>query len=131
MVFISARVVERGKLSRNDRSSKIVCHCTAQLSATVDNSTGEVVVKSWLTHYGHSRDLAHLCLTNNGRHRVATRVKDGITFDRIIDDIRSNISSRVDCVHLIAKKDVSNIQQSFLAYKMWRGILMMPPALQS
>ena len=98
---------------RSQGSSKIGCHCTAQLSATVDNSTGEVVVKSWLTHYGHSCDLAHLHLANNDRQKVASRVKDGVTFDRIIDDIRSNISSRVDRVHLITKKDVSNIQQSF------------------
>ena len=52
-------------------------------------------------------------MANNDRQKVASRVKDGVTFDRIIDDIRSNISSRVDRVHLITKKDVSNIQRSF------------------
>lgn len=98
---------------KSQGSSKLGYHCTAQLSATVDNTSGKVVVKPWLTHYGHSDNLAYIRLPNSDRQKIASRFKDGVTFDRIIDDIWCNISSRVDCVHLITKKDVRNIQRSF------------------
>ena len=53
----------RGKRQiKSQESSKIGHHCIAQLNVTVDNATGKVSVKSWLSHYGHNCDLAHLRL---------------------------------------------------------------------
>ena len=70
-------------------------------------------MKSWLSHYGHNCDLAHLRLASSDRLKVASNIKDGIMFDRIIDDIPRNVYGKVDRVHLITKKDASNIQRSF------------------
>ena len=64
---------------------------------------------SWLIHYGHNCDLAHLRLASRDRLKVDSKIKAGITFDRIIDDIRSNVYGKVDRVHLIIKKDARNI----------------------
>ena len=66
-----------------------------------------------MSHHGHNCDPAHLRIASRDRLKVGSKIKNGITCDRIIDGIRSNVYDKVDRIHLITKNDASNIQRSF------------------
>ena len=80
------------------------------------------MVSACLSHYGHNPDIAHLHLTDKDRKMAECKIKDGVSFQCIIDDVRDNVCSNVstpqrdtivDRVHLITRKDIQNIQRSF------------------
>lgn len=55
----------RGKGMRNIKSqgtSKLNTYCTATITTTTDNKTGEVYVTVCHTHYGHDLQLGHIPL---------------------------------------------------------------------
>ena len=37
----------------------------------------------------------------------------GVTFERILDDIRSNVDTSIRRIHLTTRKDITNIQQAY------------------
>ena len=45
--------------------------------------------------------------------QIAAKLKQGVTFERIIDDIRDSVSSSFSRIHLTRRKDLSNIQRAF------------------
>ena len=68
------------------------------------------------THYGHERDLQHTWITKSKRQKIASLLKQGVSRDRILNDIREEAmqqESEFTRYHLAAKKDLANIMSSF------------------
>ena len=77
------------------------------------------------THYAHESRLGHSWLSEEDGLKIAGKLAQGVTFDKILDDIRSSVSDNFKRIHLLQRKDIHNIERSF---KLEGGD--MPPVLQ-
>ena len=57
--------------------------------------------------------MGHLRLTEKERLVIAGKLTKGVTFERILDDIRNSLDASVERIHLATRKDISNIQQAY------------------
>ncbi len=69
-------------------------------------------VEACLSHYGHRRSLQHIWLSNKKREELVAKLKQGVSQQRILDEIRDNVGSILTRDHLIDKKDLANIRRS-------------------
>ncbi|XP_065831991.1 uncharacterized protein [Oscarella lobularis] len=86
------------------------------MKASVNNSTGVVGVSYYPMHYGHSRDLGHLRLTNADRQKIATEIKMAVNPQKILCNLRSTSlpeGKSFARVNLATKKDLWNITKSY------------------
>ena len=65
------------------------------------------------THYGHSSKLGHLRLPEAERLRIAGQLSQGVTFERVLDDIRDSVHNKFTRIHITTRKDISNIERAF------------------
>ena len=94
-------------------SSKTVRHCSAHIKAIKDLKTGRVTVNYTYTHYNHKTQLGHLRILQATWRVIASKLKSGITAQRIIDDIRDSETNHISREHLVSKKDISNIKKQY------------------
>ena len=88
--------------SKSQETSKLNAHCTAGLTLLKQRDAFRVTVHK--THYGHSLSLGKLRLSKRVRMTIAGQLAQGVTFEKILEFQR---------VHLITKKDLTNIERSF------------------
>ena len=98
---------------KSQGTSKQISHCTSHIKATVNKESNVVTVEYNSTHYNHSTNLAHLRITDRSRQTIASKLRQGITPQRILDDIRDQHESRITRTHLVTKKDITNIRNQF------------------
>ena len=79
-----------------------------------NNCTSTVQVEVCNTHYGHNINLEHIKLNKRQRHVISAKLSQGVTREKILDDIRDE--GGYDCrrIHLLDKKDLSNIKKSYI-----------------
>ena len=93
-------------------TSKINAHCTAAMIVTQD--VNGVVAEICDTHYNHSTSLGHLRLPSHVREQVAAQLAQGVTFQRVLDNIRDGVTSnKINRAHLTTRKDIANIERAF------------------
>ena len=73
---------------KSQGTSKTISHCSAHIKAIRNIKTNAVKAEFISTHYNHDTQLGHLRMTNATRLMIASKLKKGITNQRIIDDIR-------------------------------------------
>ncbi|XP_029196009.2 uncharacterized protein LOC114961482 [Acropora millepora] len=88
---------------------------TAKLS-----HSGQVHVFVCHTHYGHDKSLQHLRIPALQREMIASKLQQGVSRDRILEDIRDDFSSKFQRKHLIEKQDIVNIERAFGLRKLQR-----------
>lgn len=86
--------------------------CTAGLKVKT-SSEGKVHVGACHTHHGHAMELQHIWLSKQGRQEIATKIQQGVSADKILDDIRQSMPDTLHRHHILDKKDISNIQQAY------------------
>ena len=94
-------------------SSKIGEQCSAHINSTKNLYTGRVSVKYCSTHYNHDIRLAHLRMSTATRLKIAAKLQQGVSLERILDDVRDNIHSEVTREHLVVRQDVHNIKSQY------------------
>ena len=113
----SGKYSQRGKGERGMKSqgtSKTISHCSAHIKAIRDIKTDQVSVQYTSTHYNHNTQLCHLRIPNSTRMMIASKLKKGITTERIIDDIRDfSETKHISRKHLVSRKDITNIQKQY------------------
>ena len=87
-------------------------NCTAGLKVKT-SSEGKVHVEACHTHHGHAMELQHIWLSKQGRQEIATKIQQGVSADKILDDIRQSMPDTLHRHHILDKKDISNIQQAY------------------
>ena len=99
---------------KSQGSSKLNAHCTAAITVR-KNIPGTNIVKVNIckTHYGHNCSLGYTRLSETDRLTIAGQLAQGITFERILDNIRDNVGSKFERIHLTTRKDISNIERSY------------------
>ena len=99
---------------KSQGSCKTIHHCSAHLKAIKDVKTNHTTVNYTSTHYNHKTQLGHLRLPTTTRKVIASKLKRGITAQRIIDDIRdSTQTAKISRKHLVSRKDISNIKMQY------------------
>ena len=91
--------------------SKLNTYCTSTIVLTRKDQF--LCVKYCPTHYGHRKLLRHLRLTEKERLVIAGKLIKGVTFERILDDIRNSLDTSVERIHLATRKYITNIQQAY------------------
>ena len=93
-------------------SSKLNCYCTAHIKAIV-MPNGNVTVHYCSTHHNHKPDIAHLALPRHVRQLIATKIQQGVSVDRILDDVRDSIAygENPRREHLTNTRDILNIKK--------------------
>ncbi len=93
-------------------TSKMGEQCTAHMRAEVDES-GIVSLQYCFFHHNHETRLAHLRLSTQKRIQIANKLHQGITMERILDDIRDTVSGRMNREHLTIRQDLHNIRNQY------------------
>ena len=84
-------------------TSKLSCYCTAAISVKIESETClEVTIHT--THYGHRMSLAHVCLSDSDKVAIAGKLSLGVDIQHILDDVRDNIGSKYQRLHLLTRK---------------------------
>lgn len=95
-------------------SNKINGYCPASINVIESKVTKRCNVKFNSNHIGHENEIGHLPLNRCTRDDIASKISQNIPFDRILDEIRDNISNNhLERTHLLTKKDLYNIEASY------------------
>lgn len=80
------------------------------MKATV-KLNGRVDVEWNCRHFGHECEINFLKLTATERAEIENKLKNGISFDRILDDIRDSVydDTQLTRLHLLDKRDLWNL----------------------
>ena len=92
---------------------------------------GKCEVTFYKEHYGHKEiELQHIKIPDIKKHEIAAKLSQGVTFKRILDDVRENIGNSLKREDLITRSDLHNIKQkNNLNLKMVNSIRVMPQVL--
>ncbi|CAG9817796.1 unnamed protein product [Phaedon cochleariae] len=98
---------------KNSGSNKIGRTCPAMIVASVQDS---VEVSFFSTHVGHECEIGRMPLSIDDRNQIAGKLVEGVTIQRILDDVREE-AAQSGCIqrriHLLEKKDLHNIKRDF------------------
>lgn len=98
---------------KNLGSNKINSCCPAEINVVVSDK--RVNIKYVDTHLGHENDLARLLISDAEKKKIAQKLALKIPFNEILGEIRESATneSELDRVHLLTRKDLWNIVNSF------------------
>jgi hypothetical protein len=82
------------------------------MTATTAND-GHVDVDVCYTHYGHEHELQHIRISKIKRREIALKIREGISRDRVLDEIRESVADDLHRQHLVDKKDLCNISTAY------------------
>lgn len=91
---------------------KLNAYCTASLTANRFED-GTITVDICDTHYSHTLSLGHLRLSKEVRSEIAMKLSKGVTIERILDDVRDNVSADFKRLHILTRRDIHNIERAF------------------
>ncbi len=94
------------RATKSQGTSKLDSYCTAKI--LLHYYTNEDVLKADITstHYGHTIALGHLRLSKQQCLSIAGQLLQGVSFDRILDNVRNNIGTNLQRMDLLTKKDM-------------------------
>ena len=87
--------------------------CPAYLNATIFHISNQVQIVLMNTHIGHKNENKFLRLPPSLKIEIDRQIKSEISFDKILESIHNSIDESYDRSHLLTKKDIINVQQSF------------------
>ena len=91
---------------------KLSCYCTATITVKIKSETClEVTIHT--THYGYRMSLAHVHLSDSDKVAIAGNLSQGVDIQHILDDVRDNIGSKYQRLHLLIRKDIKNIEKAY------------------
>ena len=106
----------RGQCFRQIKSqgtAKVGEQCSAHIKAIVSIEAGTVDVEYCSTHHNHTVKISHLRIPNKVRNNIAAKLLQGVSMERILDDIRDGTQLEINRQHLINKQDLHNIKTQY------------------
>ena len=86
------------------------CTCTVKL---IERENGTFVSGIYRNHHGHKSEFRHIWLTTSTRQQIAAKLQQGISKEKILDDIRESVGLEFQREHLFGKRDLFNIEKAF------------------
>ena len=97
---------------KSQGSVKINAHCTATMVETTQEYY-PIQVKVCQTHYGHSKTLGHLNLTTEDKQQIAGKLVQGVSFDKILNNIRESVNTKISRIHLATLRYILNVERAY------------------
>ena len=94
-------------------SSKLGERCIAHIKAMKDEQTGKVEVQYCSTHHNHEISLGHIRMPHETRMKIAAQRQQGVTINRIMDNILDYTNQGITGEHVVTKQDVHNIKNQY------------------
>nr|XP_054924610.1 uncharacterized protein LOC129383789 isoform X1 [Dermacentor andersoni]XP_054924614.1 uncharacterized protein LOC129383789 isoform X1 [Dermacentor andersoni]XP_054928924.1 uncharacterized protein LOC129385808 isoform X1 [Dermacentor andersoni]XP_054929020.1 uncharacterized protein LOC126536931 isoform X1 [Dermacentor andersoni] len=93
------------------RPSSVKCgkRCFAAMAVTEDN-TGVYVVFQF-KHRGHDFELGRVFLSKSERAAIADKLREGVSMDAVLDNVRSNVDETFHRINLLSKQDLRKIMR--------------------
>ncbi|XP_072400769.1 SCAN domain-containing protein 3-like [Diabrotica undecimpunctata] len=103
----------RKRLPKVQGSEKLLFSCTSQIISSQLNN-GKCMITYCKSHYHHDNEIRHLYLSKIDKNQVANKLLAGVSVSKILDKNRDHIvETDVQIVHLLTKKDIYNIKNSY------------------
>jgi len=84
-------------------SKKINQNCTSHI-ILFESFEGKCEVTFYKEHYGHKEiELQHIKIPDIKKHEIAAKLSQGVTFKRVLDDVRENIGNSLKREDLITR----------------------------
>lgn len=97
------------RLPRSNGSNKTGFFCPAII--TVQETQEQIKIWYQKTHHGHDNNSGRLTVAREDRFAISEKIRSGIPFDVILDDIRNNAKDLSSPLNLIDNKDLHNIKR--------------------
>ena len=99
---------------KSQGTAKLGEQCTAHMKTIVDSKTGLVHTEYCATHHCHSVKISHLKIPNTIRMDIAAKLHQGVSMERILDDIRDAAidGSGINRQHLVNKQSIREIKET-------------------
>ena len=76
-----------------------------------DTIQGAITVEYCSHHNSHSIKLAHLPIPPDVKHKVAAKLHDGVSLERILDNVKETMTNgEIGREQLLSRQDILNIQ---------------------
>uniref|UniRef100_A0A1X7T567 Uncharacterized protein n=1 Tax=Amphimedon queenslandica TaxID=400682 RepID=A0A1X7T567_AMPQE len=82
----------------------------AHMTVIEDFITKMVKVTYCSHHSNHKPEVCHLRVPDEVKNAVAAKLAEGVTIERILDDIRDSVTGTIEREHLMNRQDVHNIE---------------------
>ncbi|KAL4092150.1 hypothetical protein QTP88_026703 [Uroleucon formosanum] len=109
----SSQTTGTGKIMKWSQSHKTGEICPAGMTTT--NIDGYITIEFRRTHVGHALNMKFLHLSKEERDELAGKIKSGVIFEQILDDIQKSVTATecVNCFHAVDKRDLYNIKRDY------------------
>ncbi|XP_011408853.1 PREDICTED: uncharacterized protein LOC105315802 [Amphimedon queenslandica] len=101
---------KRQRAPKVQGSCKTNEYCTAHMTVIEDTITKMVKVTYCSHHSNHKPEVCHLRVPDKVKNAVAAKLAEGVTIERILDDIRDSVTGTIEREHLMNRQDVHNIE---------------------
>ena len=101
---------------KSQGSSKLGCHCTAFIKTIRNTQTkdSEIKVEYCATHNTHNVELAHLRISSETRAKIAAKLQQGVTVEKILDEIRDTlVDGGIHREHIVTRQDINNVRLQY------------------
>ncbi|VEN39545.1 unnamed protein product [Callosobruchus maculatus] len=104
---------EQHKMEKSQGSAKASVTCPSTLDVTLGKQQLNAVL--YFPHVGHTCSLAHINLTKTERKHIAGKISEGVSFEKILDEIRDSITDKTSLgrINLLDRQDLRNITRDF------------------
>ena len=106
----------KGKNARalkSQGSCKIGEICAAHMKIRQVHTTGVGTLEYCSTHHNHVPEIAHLPMPESLRLIVASKLQQGISLARILDDVRDSVAGSLGAETLLSKQSIHNIKRLY------------------
>ena len=108
--FKSRRVGRRRVKSSGSCKTEMNCTSFMRMSVVDGGVVNATVCK---THYGHATEIEHIRFNRRQRGEIAAKLAQGVSRDKILDDIRDNVGFDFRKIHLLDRRDIGNIKNAY------------------
>ena len=86
--------------------------CSAHMKVIENIQNGNISIVYCKTHHNHKIELGHLRLPESTRLEIAAKLHNGVSIERILDDIRDS-GKQINRGHLATRQDIHNIKNNY------------------
>ena len=95
----------------------------AYIKAFENIASKAVHVEYCLHHHNHKTELGHLTMNEHLRAKIASKLHEGVSEKRILDEIRDNVTDTIGREHLTSIQDIHNIRRQYSVITMITKVL--------
>lgn len=77
------------------------------------DTKSDLVTVEYCDNHNHQVQLGHIPIPEHTRFIVARKLQEGVTIEKILDDIRDDVGASIKRHHILNRQDIDNIKRQF------------------